>query len=190
MRWKPEATRSRATDQSSRARLPSACRSMGCSRRSPGTVAIRDCAKSALTASAFVGRDRKHHAAETWNLQQEVPTLGIAHIAHGDEVGNDGTKIEWRAHDQKALRPSEAGKFDSECAPYLAAGAVGADEPAAGTRLASSFAFDRNLHARAMLGHVLDLGVELQLEIRLVAQLLVQNARQLGLLALQPVGVA
>ena len=41
-----------------------------------------------------------------------------------------------------------------------------------------------------MLGHVFDLGVELQLEIRLVAQLLVQNARQLGLLALDPVGVA
>src|SRR6516164_635964 len=96
---------------------------------------------------AFVGCDRKHHAAEAWNLQQEVPALGIAHVAHGAEVGNDGTKIEWRADDEKALRPGEAGKFDSEGAPYLAAGAVGADEPAAGPRLASPFAFDRNLHA-------------------------------------------
>src|SRR5260370_140818 len=34
MRWKPSATRSSATDQSTRAKLPSNCRSMGCSRRS------------------------------------------------------------------------------------------------------------------------------------------------------------
>src|SRR5262249_56152893 len=101
-----------------------------------------------------------------------------------------GRKVEGRGEGEKALRPGEAGKFDSERAPSLAAGAVGADEPAAGPRLASPFAFDRNLHARAMLGHVFDLGVELQLEIRLVAQLLVQNARQLGLLALHPVGGA
>jgi len=138
---------------------------------------------------AFVRRDWKHHAAQTGNLQQEVPALGVAHVAHRDEVGNDGPEVERRADDQKALRPGEAGEFDPERAPHVAAGAVGADEPAAGTRLRSPFAFDRDLHARAILGHVFDLGVELQLEIRLVVQLLVQNARQLGLLALHPVGV-
>src|SRR6516165_6658391 len=139
---------------------------------------------------AFVRRDWKHHAAEAWNLQQEVPALGIAHVAHRDEAGNDGTEIERRADDQKALRPGEAGKFDPERAPHVAAGAVGADEPAARAHLGSPVALDRDLHARAMLRDVLDLSVELQLEIRLFAQLSVQNTRELGLLALHPIGVS
>ena len=48
---------------------------------------------------AFVRRDWKHHPAEAWNLQQEVPALGVAHVAHRGEAGNDGTEIERRADD-------------------------------------------------------------------------------------------
>src|SRR5262249_57644772 len=97
------------------------------------------------------GCDRKQEAAEARNLQQEVPALGIAHVAHGDEVGNDGAEIEWRADHEKALGPGEAGKLDPERTPHLAAGAVGADEPAAGPRFGSLFAVDRKLHPPAML---------------------------------------
>src|SRR5262249_60441831 len=118
---------------------------------------------------ACSGRDRKQGVGEARNLQEKVPALGIAHVAPRDEAGNDGTEIERRADDEEAIRPGEAGKFDAERAPYVAAGAVGADEPAAGAQLDSPIALDRNLHARAVLRDVLDVSVELQLEIRLVA---------------------
>jgi hypothetical protein len=126
---------------------------------------------------AFVRRDWKHHAAEARNLQQEVPALGVGDIADGVEVGNDGTKIEGGAHNQKPFRPCEAGKLNSERAAHVAARPVCADEPTAGPPLRFAFARDCNLHACAMLGHGLDLGVELQLELRHPAQLLMQNAR-------------
>ena len=32
---------------------------------------------------AFIGRDRKHHAAEAGNLQQEMPAPRIGDVAHG-----------------------------------------------------------------------------------------------------------
>src|SRR5919201_540395 len=80
---------------------------------------------------AFMRRDRKHRPAQSGNLQQEVPALGIGDVAYGDEIRDDGAKIEWRAHDQKTLRPGTAGKFYPERAPHVAAGAVGADDPAA-----------------------------------------------------------
>src|SRR6516164_8260182 len=67
--------------------------------------------------------------------------------------------------------------------------APSAPMPAAGAGLGSPVALDRNLHPRAMLRDVLDLSVELQLETRLFEQLPVENTRELGLLALHPVGV-
>ena len=116
----------------------------------PGTTAaISDCANSALNASSSLSsrRDRKHHAAEAGNLQQEMPALRIGHVAHGRQVGNDGMEIERRAHHQEALRPGEAVELDPERAPDIAARAVGADQPAAGPRLGPPIALDRNLDA-------------------------------------------
>ena len=153
----------------------------------PGTtVAMSDCAKSGLDRQlvAFIGRHRKHHAAQPGNLQQEVPALRVGHVAHGDQVGNDGGEIERRAHHQEALRPGEAIELDAERSPHVAAGAVGADQPAAGPRL-------RCRPLRSIAISTPDAcwvtcrtwAVELQLETRFAAQLLVKNAGELGLLA-------
>src|SRR5438874_11224507 len=133
--------------------------------------------------------DRKHHPAETGYLQQEVPALGIGDVTYRDEIGDNAVEVEWRAHDQKSFRPSEAGEFDSRSAPHVATSAVRADQPAAGPPLGASVALDRNLHPRSMLDHVFDARVELQLELCFGAELLLQDARQLGLFALHPIGM-
>ena len=75
-----------------------------------------------------------------------MPTR-IGDVAHSHQVGNDGMEIERRADHQEALRPREAVKFDSERSPDIAAGPVGADEPAAGPRLCPPVALDRKLQA-------------------------------------------
>jgi hypothetical protein len=80
---------------------------------------------------AFARGDGKHDAAQAGNLQKKVPAPRIAYVTHRHQVGDQVAKIEWRAHDQKAFRPGEAGKIDAERAPHLAARAIGADEPAA-----------------------------------------------------------
>ena len=49
---------------------------------------------------AFISRHREHHAAEPRNLQQEVPALRVGHVAHCDQIGNHGGKIERGAHHQ------------------------------------------------------------------------------------------
>jgi hypothetical protein len=90
---------------------------------------------------------------------------------------------------RKPFRPSEAGKLNSGRTAHVAARPVRADEPTAGPPLRFAVARDCNLHACAILGYVLDLGAELQLELRRSAQLLMQDARQLRLLALHPIGV-
>ena len=56
-------------------------------------------------------------------------------------------------------------------------------------RLDPSIALDRYLNAVTLLGHALDRGIKFQLEIRFAAQSIVQDARELGLLALHAVGM-
>src|SRR5258708_25901344 len=119
-----------------------------------------------------------------------MQALGMGAITRREKIANDVAEIERRAHDQKSFRPGEAGKFDPHSAPHVAAGAVGADQPAAGPPVGTPIALDRNLHARAMLGHLFDSRVELQLELRFGAELLVQDARELELLALYSIGMA
>src|SRR5262249_57749906 len=88
-----------------------------------------------------------------------------------------------------ASRPGKHGKSVPPRAPPVAAGTIRADEPAARPPLGVPVALDRDLHARAILARVFDARVELQLELRFGAQLLSQDARQLGLLALHAIGM-
>src|SRR5262249_15662466 len=96
----------------------------------------------------------------------------------------DGAEGGRRADDEEALRPGEAVELDGERAADVAAGAVGADQPAAGPGLAAAVAVDRDLDARGMLRHALDCAVELQLEFRALPQLFIENAGQLRWLGL------
>ena len=98
-------------------------------------------------------------------------------------------KVERRRHHQQPVRPGEAVERDAERAAHRRARAVGADQIAAGVRLASPVAPDRDLDAGVVLAEVRDLAAEPQIEMAVPAHLLVQDARQLRLLALQAVGV-
>ncbi len=91
--------------------------------------------------------------------------------------------------DQQPIRPGEAFKLDAERAAHRAARAVGADQIAAGALLGLAVALDGDTHARAILAHGFDGAAERDLEVGMAAHLLVQNARELGLLALHPVGM-
>ena len=97
-------------------------------------VAISDCANAALGRGlvADLLRDRKHHAPQAGNLEQEVPAHRIGDIAHRDQVRDHAAEIVRRADDEEPLRPGEAFELDAERAAHLAAGAVGADQPARG----------------------------------------------------------
>jgi hypothetical protein len=94
---------------------------------------------------ALVGRNRKHDAAQAGNLQQKIPALRIGDVAHLNEIGNRGSKVERRAYHQEALGPRKTLELDPEGAPHIAAGAVGADQPSAATRLGAAAPVDRDL---------------------------------------------
>ena len=133
--------------------------------------------------------DQEHRAPQAGDLQEEIPALRIGDVAHRAEPGNDAIEIERRRDHQQPVRPGEAFELDAERAANRAARAVGADQIAAGMLLASPFAFDRDLDAAIVLGHRRHGAAELQFEIRMAAHLLVEDARELGLLALQPIGM-
>src|SRR5436305_3593014 len=113
-----------------------------------------------------------------------MPALRIGDVAHLDQIGNDAAEVERRAHHQEALRPSETGKLDAKPTPYAAARAVRADQETAGPRVPLAAPLERDLYTGWLLSDGLNRAVEAELAIDIVAQLLVQNARELRLLAL------
>ena len=96
-------------------------------------------------------------------------------------------EIERRAHHQEAFRPGEALELDAERAAHRAAGAVGTDEPTA-----APWSPPRPLRPTVIatpervLLDPLQWRIEKNLKVALAAQLVEQDARQLRLLALQP----
>ena len=120
-----------------------------------------------------------------------LPVVGalVGDVVHRGEARNDAAKIERRRDHQQPVRPGEALELDAERTPHRAAGAVGANEIAAGAPLARSIALDRDFDAGGVLADAGNSRVELQLEIGMAAHLVVQNARELRLFALQSVGM-
>src|SRR5215216_4772436 len=112
-----------------------------------------------------------------------MPTFRIGKVIHRYEIGNRRAKVKRRAHHQESLRPGKALERNAKRAPYFTAGAVGAEQPAARARLLWSAAFQNDMHRGGILCHPHHLGIKLDAEIRIAAELLVEDARQLRLLA-------
>ena len=95
-----------------------------------------------------------------------MPAHWIGDIGHGYHVGDDAAEIEGRRDHQKPLRPGEPGKLHAKRAAYLAAGAVGANQPARGAPFRRTVALERDMNGRGVLFDAGNAAAKLEAEVR------------------------
>ena len=130
-------------------------------------------------------RHREHHAPGAGDAQQEVPPIGVGDVGHVGQAGDHRVEIERRGEHQESFRPGEALETDAERRTHLAAGAVGADQPASLAFLDAAIRVGQShRYAFGILGHAGNAGAELDVEQVVPLQVRQDDAGQFRLFGL------
>ena len=116
-----------------------------------------------------------------------MPAIGISHVVDGYQIGHHCIETEWRAENEKALRPGEPLELPPA---HFAAGAIGTDQPFSGADTLGIIGSHRKTNAVLVLLHIFSMGAEFDAEIAAFAQLRQQQSRQFEPLALHTIRMA